>query len=198
MLQGAGPGGLFCLHLVPPPRFLDTSPASPGPSLPLSHVKGIHLNMGFILRNFYTLTLILGRRFGRLFGYTERDMELMYPFKEKFFYKMMRESGYLHIQATKPDTVGECSGEGPGQWPSPGQPQLHAGNLPPGGASPTPKNTIHMVTASCEGLEALLTLKLRLPFGGFSTSCGLGPSGIVGAGKGSLRTLRGDPEGIPL
>lgn len=159
--------------------------------------------MGFILRNFYTLTLILGRRFGRLFGYTERDMELMYPFKEKFFYKMMRESGYLHIQATKPDTVGECSGEGPGQWPSPGargggQPQLHAGNLPPGGASPTPKNTIHMVTASCEGLEALLTLKLRFPFGGFSTSCGLGPSGIVGAGKGSLRTLRGDPEGIPL
>lgn len=144
--------------------------------------------MGFILRNFYTLTLILGRRFGRLFGYTERDMELMYPFKEKFFYKMMRESGYLHIQATKPDTVGECSGEGPGQWPSPGQPQLHTGNLPPGGASPTPKNTIHMVTASCEGLEALLTL----------TSCGLGLSGIVGAGKGSLRTLRGDPEGIPL
>nr|KAF6395226.1 epoxide hydrolase 1 [Rousettus aegyptiacus] len=78
-----------------------------------SHVKGIHLNMGFILRNFYTLTLILGRRFGRLFGYTERDMELMYPFKEKFFYKMMRESGYLHIQATKPDTVGCALNDSP-------------------------------------------------------------------------------------
>lgn len=114
--------------------------------------------MAFVIRNSYTLTLFLGRRFGRLFGYTERDMELIYPFKEKIFYTVMRESGYLHIQSTKPDTVGECSGEGQVQWPSPpgarggGQHQLHAGNLPPGGASPTPRNAVLMVTASCEGL----------------------------------------------
>lgn len=69
--------------------------------------------MALISRSFYPLTLFLGRRFRGLFGYTERDMELMYPVKEKIFYTLMRESGYMHIQSTKPDTVGECSaGEG--------------------------------------------------------------------------------------
>lgn len=47
------------------------------------------------------------RRFGRFLGYTEKDIELLYPYKEKVFYSIMRESGYLHIQATKPDTVGK-------------------------------------------------------------------------------------------
>lgn len=53
------------------------------------------------------MTPLLGQRFGRFLGYTERDIELLYPFKEKIFYSIMRESGYLHIQATKPDTVGK-------------------------------------------------------------------------------------------
>lgn len=66
--------------------------------------------MALILRNFYPLTLFLGRHFRGLFGYTERDVELLYPLKEKMFYSIMRESGYMHIQSTKPDTVGECSG----------------------------------------------------------------------------------------
>lgn len=69
--------------------------------------------MALILRNFYPLTLFLGRHFSGLFGYTERDMELLHPVKEKVFFSIMRESGYLHIQATKPDTVGECSGGDP-------------------------------------------------------------------------------------
>ncbi|XP_003410982.1 epoxide hydrolase 1 [Loxodonta africana] len=77
------------------------------------HVKGLHLNMALVMRNFFTLSLLLGRRFGRLFGYTERDMELLYPFKEKIFYTVMRESGYLHIQATKPDTVGCALNDSP-------------------------------------------------------------------------------------
>lgn len=73
----------------------------------LSHVKGLHLNMAFVL-NPGTLTFLLGRHFPRLFGYTQRDVELLSPFKEKVFYSLMRESGYMHIQCTKPDTVGEC------------------------------------------------------------------------------------------
>lgn len=78
----------------------------------LSHVKGLHLNMAFIVRNTYTLSLLLGQRFGRLLGYTEKDIERIYPLKEKVFYSILRESGYMHIQATKPDTVGEHPGVG--------------------------------------------------------------------------------------
>lgn len=77
------------------------------PSSAHSHVKGLHLNMAFISRSFYTMTPLLGQRFGRFLGYTEKDIELLYPYKEKVFYSIMRESGYLHIQATKPDTVGK-------------------------------------------------------------------------------------------
>ena len=94
----------------PPPTLalaLALTPASPGPALcPHSHVKGLHLNMAFIL-NGRILTLFLVRHCPRLFGFTQRDMELMLPFKEKIFYKPLRESGYMHIQSTKPDTVGE-------------------------------------------------------------------------------------------
>ena len=72
-----------------------------------SHVKGLHLNMAFVSRNIYTLTPLLGQSFGRFLGYTEKDIELLYTFKEKIFNSIMRESGYLHIQATKPDTVGK-------------------------------------------------------------------------------------------
>lgn len=65
--------------------------------------------MALVLGNRYTLTLPLGQRVAALLGYTERDIELLFPFKEKVFYSLMRESGYMHIQSTKPDTVGECS-----------------------------------------------------------------------------------------
>ncbi|ELK32131.1 Epoxide hydrolase 1 [Myotis davidii] len=77
------------------------------------HVKGLHLNMAFVVRNFHTLTLFLGPRFRKLFGYTERDMELMSPLKEKMFYSLIRESGYMHIQCTKPDTVGCALNDSP-------------------------------------------------------------------------------------
>lgn len=65
--------------------------------------------MALILRNFYTPDPSSGTVFRGLFGYTERDMELIYPFK-KIFFSLLRESGYMHIQSTKPDTVGECAG----------------------------------------------------------------------------------------
>ncbi|XP_012872725.1 PREDICTED: epoxide hydrolase 1-like, partial [Dipodomys ordii] len=90
-IQGGDWGSLICTNMA---------------QLAPSHVKGLHLNMALILRNFQTLSLLLGPRFGRFLGFTDRDMELLFPVKEKVFYNIMRESGYLHIQATKPDTVG--------------------------------------------------------------------------------------------
>lgn len=70
------------------------------------------MNMAVLSRSIYTLTPLLGKRFGRFLGYTERDIELLYPFKEKVFNNLMRETGYLHIQATKPDTVGKYTRAG--------------------------------------------------------------------------------------
>uniref|UniRef100_A0A9L0S2A2 Epoxide hydrolase n=1 Tax=Equus caballus TaxID=9796 RepID=A0A9L0S2A2_HORSE len=97
-VQGGDWGALICTNIA---------------QLVPSHVKGLHLNMAFVLRSFYTLTLPLGRHFAGLFGYTHKDVELMYPFKEKIFYSLMRESGYMHIQATKPDTVGCALNDSP-------------------------------------------------------------------------------------
>lgn len=105
------------------------------PALPArSHVKGLHLNMAFVVRGLHALTLLLGRRFRRLFGYTERDVELMYPLREKMFHSLLRESGYMHIQCTKPDTVGACP---PGAAAGGGGYVCSHRRLPPG-LSPAP------------------------------------------------------------
>ncbi|XP_030893744.1 epoxide hydrolase 1 isoform X2 [Leptonychotes weddellii] len=96
-VQGGDWGSLICTNMA---------------QMVPSHVKGLHLNMAFVL-NPGTLTLLLGRRFPRFFGYTQRDIELLYPFKEKVFYSLMRESGYMHIQGTKPDTVGCALNDSP-------------------------------------------------------------------------------------
>ncbi|XP_053314547.1 epoxide hydrolase 1-like [Spea bombifrons] len=78
-------------------------------------VKGLHLNMVFDplggLRTF--LILFLGRYVPWLVGLTREDVERLYPFFEKNVYMVMRESGYLHIQATKPDTVGSALNDSP-------------------------------------------------------------------------------------
>lgn len=114
--------------------------------------------MALILRNFYTLTLPLGRCFGGLFGYTERDMELIYPFK-KIFFSLLRESGYLHIQSTKPDTVGECAGARhlAQRWRVGVRLQpIHSARLPTSGGSLTyAGNTAHGVKTSCERLSSV-------------------------------------------
>lgn len=105
------------------------------------------MNMAFVIRNFYILTLALGRHFPRLFGFTKRDVELLYPVKEKIFYSTLRESGYMHIQCTKPDTVGECWGlstAGSGGWGAPilvskaptGEAYPPSGTLPAGALGP--------------------------------------------------------------
>ncbi|NWH85173.1 HYEP hydrolase, partial [Aegithalos caudatus] len=74
------------------------------------HVKGLHLNMVSVSRLGFThlLSILLGRYFPGLFGFQDEDVRRMFPFLKKGLYRILSESGYAHIQATKPDTVG-CS-----------------------------------------------------------------------------------------
>ncbi|XP_053568587.1 epoxide hydrolase 1 isoform X2 [Bombina bombina] len=73
-----------------------------------SHVKGLHLNMVSVMgsRLPQVLSILLGQRFPWLFGFQEEDVRRMFPFSKKVFYHIVKESGYMHIQATKPDTAG--------------------------------------------------------------------------------------------
>lgn len=50
---------------------------------------------------------MLGRRFPKLFGFNDLDIQRLFPCMEKLVVESIKESGYMHIQATKPDTVGE-------------------------------------------------------------------------------------------
>lgn len=154
--KGAGPGSSpSSASPLPAPRQLNLTRPLSTPS----HVKGLHLNMAFVVRNFHTLTLFLGPRFRKLFGYTERDMELMSPLKEKMFYSLIRESGYMHIQCTKPDTVGACR-EGAHGARGGGLHPFHPGELPTRGP-PIPPGALLTGDNLFEGLGALLTLKLQ-------------------------------------
>ncbi|XP_072565533.1 epoxide hydrolase 1 [Paramormyrops kingsleyae] len=71
-------------------------------------VRGLHLNF-FSVRSKglgMVLSLIIGPYLPFLVGFTQEDVKRLFPFMEKNVYEILRESGYLHIQATKPDTVG--------------------------------------------------------------------------------------------
>ncbi|KAM9195650.1 epoxide hydrolase 1-like [Mergus octosetaceus] len=71
-------------------------------------VKGVHVNLVFItIRGFKKLIqVMLGAYVPWLVGFTREDARRMYPFMQKNVYDILRETGYLHIQATKPDTAG--------------------------------------------------------------------------------------------
>ncbi|KAF7219731.1 epoxide hydrolase 1 isoform X1 [Nothobranchius furzeri] len=70
-------------------------------------VKGLHLNMCMSTRGFKVLlSLIIGPYLPFLVGFSREDVRRLFPFFEKNVWEVLRESGYLHIQATKPDTAG--------------------------------------------------------------------------------------------
>ncbi|XP_010705197.1 epoxide hydrolase 1-like isoform X2 [Meleagris gallopavo] len=71
-------------------------------------VKGLHLNLVFIsVRGLKkVIQVMLGTYLPWLVGFTREDVRRMYPFMQKNVFDILRESGYLHIQATKPDTAG--------------------------------------------------------------------------------------------
>lgn len=75
----------------------------------LSTVKGLHVNFAPPDKPSLpmVLSLLLGRRFPKLFGFTEHDVKRLFPCIQKLVVDGLKETGYMHIQSTKPDTVGE-------------------------------------------------------------------------------------------
>lgn len=69
-------------------------------------VKGLHLNMFQTDQGLKALlTIMFGRYVPSLVGLTKEDVRRLYPFFDGVW-RMVKETGYLHIQATKPDTAG--------------------------------------------------------------------------------------------
>lgn len=80
-----------------------------------STLTGLHLNMipPFNLGLPMISSILLGRFFPRLFGFSDVDVQRLYPLAQKMFVENVKESGYMHIQATKPDTVGRGLNDSP-------------------------------------------------------------------------------------
>ncbi|XP_075060566.1 epoxide hydrolase 1-like [Mixophyes fleayi] len=78
-------------------------------------VKGLHLNFLPLGKGGFKVlvSLLLGRYLPWLVGMTREDVRRVYPYFEKNVYALLRESGYLHIQATKPDSVGSALNDSP-------------------------------------------------------------------------------------
>ncbi|XP_062851855.1 epoxide hydrolase 1 [Trichomycterus rosablanca] len=71
-------------------------------------VTGLHVNM-ITARAGSTVTILsltIGRYLPFLVGFTREDVRRMFPYMQKNVYELLKESGYMHIQATKPDTAG--------------------------------------------------------------------------------------------
>lgn len=70
-------------------------------------VKGLHINMCMVRNGLRVLlSIIVGPYLPFLVGFSREDVRRLFPFFEKNVYEVLRESGYMHIQATKPDTAG--------------------------------------------------------------------------------------------
>lgn len=74
-------------------------------------MKGLHLNLVFITPQSLgrLICIMLGAYVPWLVGFTREDAQRFYPYMQKNVYDLLRESGYLHIQATKPDTAGNVT-----------------------------------------------------------------------------------------
>lgn len=67
------------------------------------YLYGVHLNMAFVTNGKAMLYQFLGSFFPTLLF---KDKEFYNFSMKKMFFEILLESGYMHIQATKPDTVG--------------------------------------------------------------------------------------------
>lgn len=72
-------------------------------------VKGLHVNFAPNSRPGLSMVLsvMLGRRFPKMFGFTDFDVRRLFPCVDKLVVEAVKETGYMHIQATKPDTAGK-------------------------------------------------------------------------------------------
>lgn len=72
-----------------------------------SNIIGVHLNMAPLRMR--SLSVFARQLIGEIFPsliYSPAEIRVRSSLKETFFH-ILRESGYMHIQATKPDTVGK-------------------------------------------------------------------------------------------
>ncbi|XP_077990182.1 epoxide hydrolase 1-like [Glandiceps talaboti] len=76
-----------------------------------SHVLGYHTNMPLGEPPFYFAKLIIGSFFPTLVV-DEEDVDRIFPAFERFT-TLLQESGYMHLQATKPDTLGFALNDSP-------------------------------------------------------------------------------------
>ncbi|XP_026551153.1 epoxide hydrolase 1 isoform X1 [Pseudonaja textilis] len=92
-VQGGDYGSVICTNLA---------------QIAPCHVKGIHINLVYLSTFSFKqlLSILLGQYFPGLFGFQAEDIQRLFPFKRKVLHIIFLESGYLHLQATKPDTVG--------------------------------------------------------------------------------------------
>jgi microsomal epoxide hydrolase len=67
------------------------------------YLYGVHINMAFVMNAKANFLSILGSFFPTLMF---KDKEFYDFSMKKMFLEIIKESGYMHIQATKPDTVG--------------------------------------------------------------------------------------------
>ncbi|CAG2170108.1 unnamed protein product [Oppiella nova] len=79
-----------------------------------NNVRGMHITMAQLVYDGPTIAkMMLGSYFPALvFDDPERDHKKLFPFLDQF-YMILRESGYFHLQATKPDTVGAALMDSP-------------------------------------------------------------------------------------
>ncbi|XP_035659496.1 epoxide hydrolase 1-like [Branchiostoma floridae] len=78
-----------------------------------SVIKGLHTNMPTIeMGGAYAFYMMLGSVAPSLAGLTEADYKRLYPVSKKLL-DTLQESGYFHLQASKPDTVGFALNDSP-------------------------------------------------------------------------------------
>lgn len=70
------------------------------------HIYGVHSSGCFSITGLTSLKLLLGDRIPSLVTRDPEEQEIMFPLS-KILSFLILESGYLHLQATKPDTVGK-------------------------------------------------------------------------------------------
>ncbi|KAJ8020961.1 Epoxide hydrolase 1 [Holothuria leucospilota] len=72
--------------------------------MPTRYVRGHHSNFLDVQPPLLPIRLLVGSFFPSLVTKNEVDQKKMFPVKDRII-KLLRETGYMHIQATKPDTV---------------------------------------------------------------------------------------------
>ncbi|CAH1247673.1 EPHX1 [Branchiostoma lanceolatum] len=78
-----------------------------------SVIKGLHMNMPTVkFSAVYGFYLMLGSVAPSLAGLKEEDYDKVYPASRQLFFTL-QESGYYHLQASKPDTVGFALNDSP-------------------------------------------------------------------------------------